>query len=251
MTEFEKFAKNHLSISSLTLDYHQKELDSISETKGSLTPAIIEERQLNVISMSVFDRLMMDRIIWCAGPVNDRMSTIVQAQLLFLSQQDSKKTITLHVDTPGGSVKSGLSIVDVMNYIPNDIQTINTGMAASMGSILLGAGTKGMRSSLPFSRVMIHQVSSGAQGHVADNRINHMESEKYNYVLFNMLADFSGKSFDEVLSVANRDKWFSAEEILKFGLIDEVLYPESGDIKSMDKYLVGFDKYYQKLLKNS
>lgn len=106
-----------------------------------------------------------------------------------------------------------------------------------------------MRSSLPFSRVMIHQVSSGAQGHVADNRISHMESEKYNYVLFNMLADFSGKSFDEVMCVANRDKWFSAEEILKFGLIDEVLYPTGKDIKSMDKYLKGFDKYYQGLIK--
>lgn len=250
MTEFEKYAVKHLGIGSLTLDYHQKQQESISETKSSLTPAIIEERQLNVISMSVFDRLMVDRIIWCAGPVDDRMSTIVQAQLLFLSQQDPKKTITLHVDTPGGSVSSGLSIVDVMNYIPNGIQTINTGMAASMGSILLGAGTKGMRSSLPFSRVMIHQVSSGTRGHVADNRINHLESEKYNYVLFNMLAEFSGKSFDEVLSEANRDKWFNAEEILKFGLIDEILYPKDKDKKGMSKYLKGFDKYYEKLVKN-
>jgi ATP-dependent Clp protease protease subunit len=143
---------------------------------------------------------------------------------------------------------SGLAMVDLMNYVPNNIQTINTGLAASMGSVLLGAGTKGMRSALPFSRTMIHQVSSGASGHVADNRISHIESEKYNYVLFNMLADFSDNSFDEVMAIANRDKWFNAEEIKKFGLVDEVIYPE-GNKKGMDKYLEGFDKYYDKLLK--
>jgi ATP-dependent Clp protease protease subunit len=137
-----------------------------------------------------------------------------------------------------------------MNYIPNPIQTINTGMAASMGSVLLGAGTKGMRSSLPFSRVMIHQVSSGTKGHVADNRINHIESEKYNYVLFKMLAEYTNKSFDDVINVANRDKWFSAEEILSFGLIDEILYPKGKDSKGMDTYLKGFNEYYNKIIKD-
>lgn len=249
MTEFDKYAVKHMGIGSHTLHDYQKSQELMFETSNSITPNIVEERQMNIALLSVFDRLMADRIIWCAGPVNERMAITVQAQLLFLSQQDPKKTITLHVDTPGGSVANGLSIVDVMNYIPNPIQTINTGMAASMGSVLLGAGTKGMRSSLPFSRVMIHQVSSGTRGHVADNRINHLESEKYNYVLFNMLSEFCGKTFDEVISSANRDKWFNAEEILKFGLIDEVLYPNGKSVKGMDKYLVGFDKYYQKLIK--
>ena len=138
--------------------------------------------------MSVFDRLMMDRIIWCAGPVNDRMSIVVQAQLLFLSQQDPKKTITMHIDSPGGSVKSGLSMVDVMNYIDAPIQTINTGMAASMGSVLLGAGTKGMRSSLRFSKTMLHQSSGGAGGNIQDARITMAEWEKTNKLLFELLG---------------------------------------------------------------
>jgi ATP-dependent Clp protease protease subunit len=247
--EFNNFSVKHLGVNDELLHSYQSFQSSIPYVTNSVTPNVVEERQLNVAMLSVFDRLMMDRIIWCAGPVNDRMAIVVQAQLLFLSQQDPKKTITLHVDTPGGSVSSGLSIIDVMNYIPNPIQTINTGMAASMGSVLLGAGTKGMRSSLPFSRVMIHQVSSGTRGHVADNRINHLESEKYNYVLFNMLAEYCGKSFDEVISTAHRDKWFNAEEILKFGLIDEVLYSDNKVKNGMDKYLTGFDKYYQKIIK--
>ena len=250
MRDFDNYLVKHMCISSQTVHDYQNFQSSINGITSSVTPNIIEERPLNMAILSVFDRLMMDRIIWCAGPVDNRMSLIVQGQLLYLSQQDPKKAITLHVDTPGGSVSSGLSIIDVMNYIPNSIQTINTGMAASMGSVLLGAGTKGMRSSLPFSRVMIHQVSSGTRGHVADNRISHIESEKYNYVLFNMLAEFSGKSFDEVISIANRDKWFNAEEILKFGLIDEVLYPEGKVKNGMSKYLTGFDKHYQKLIKD-
>ena len=249
--EFENYCLKHLGIGSLEMDNWKKNQESLYSdvVTNSVTPNIIEERKMNVAIMDVFSRLMMDRIIWVAGPVDDRMSIIVQAQLMFLSQMDPKRNITMHIDTPGGSVLNGLSIVDVMNYIPNNIQTINTGMAASMGSILLGAGTKGMRSSLPFSKVMIHQVSSGARGHVADNRISHMESEKYNYVLFNMLADFSGKPFDEVMEVANRDKWFTAEEILKFGLIDEVIYPTDREVKGLDHYLKGFDKYYQKIMK--
>lgn len=248
MTEFEKFAIKSEGISSNTLHGYQTFMSQLPIVESSLTPAVVEERQLNAVVMSVFDRLMVDRILWVSGPVNDRMSTIVQAQLLFLSQQDPKKIITLHVDTPGGSVSSGLSIIDVMNYVPNPIRTINTGMAASMGSVLLGAGTKGMRSSLPFSRVMIHQVSSGSRGHVADNRINHIESEKYNYVLFKMLSEYCGKTFDEVISTAHRDKWFNAEEILKFGLIDEVLYSDDKVKNGMDKYLIGFDKYYEKII---
>lgn len=248
MTEFEKFAIKDQNIGSNTLHDYETFMSRIPMIENSMTPAVIEERQMNMTVISVFDRLMVDRILWVAGPVNERMSTIVQAQLLFLEQQNPKKSITMHIDTGGGSVSNGLSIVDVMNYVSSPIQTINTGMAASMGSVLLGAGTKGMRSSLPFSRVMIHQVSSGSRGHVADNRINHLESEKYNYVLFNMLAEFCGKTFEEVLNVANRDKWFNAEEILKFGLIDEVLYPKNRTVKGMGNYLEGFDEYFKKIV---
>ena len=229
--------------------------DGISSLKvdnyfNALTPYILEEREMRVTQMDVFSRLMRDRIIWVAGVVNDNMSTVVQAQLMYLDQNDSRD-ITMHVDSPGGSVKSGLSMVDVMRYIKCDVATVNTGMAASMGSILLSSGTKGKRSSLNFSKVMIHQVSSGAQGHVADNRISHMESEKYNYILFKMLAENSGKPFQEVLESARRDKWLNSQEALDFGLIDEVIITDKST--SITGLLEGFDDYYQKehsLLRN-
>jgi ATP-dependent Clp protease protease subunit len=222
--------------------------DGISSLKvdnyfNALTPYILEEREMRVTQMDVFSRLMRDRIIWVAGVVNDNMSTVVQAQLMYLDQNDSRD-ITMHVDSPGGSVKSGLSMVDVMRYIKCDVATVNTGMAASMGSILLSSGTKGKRSSLNFSKVMIHQVSSGAQGHVADNRISHMESEKYNYILFKMLAENSGKPFQEVLESARRDKWLNSQEALDFGLIDEVIITDKST--SITGLLEGFDDYYQK-----
>lgn len=222
--------------------------DGISSLKvdnyfNALTPYILEEREMRVTQMDVFSRLMRDRIIWVAGVVNDNMSTVVQAQLMYLDQNDSRD-ITMHVDSPGGSVKSGLSMVDVMRYIKCDVATVNTGMAASMGSILLSSGTKGKRSSLNFSKVMIHQVSSGAQGHVADNRISHMESEKYNYILFKMLAENSGKPFQDVLESARRDKWLNSQEALDFGLIDEVIITDKST--SITGLLEGFDDYYQK-----
>jgi len=166
--EFEKYSLSE-GISSLSLDYYKKQIES------SMTPMILEERELRVTQMTVFDRLMMDRILWVAGPVNDRMSTVVQAQLMFLSSFDAKKDITMHIDSPGGSVKSGLSIVDVMQYIKPDIITVNTGMAASMGSVLLGAGTKGKRSSLRFSKVMLHQSSGGFRGNIQDAEVDWKE----------------------------------------------------------------------------
>jgi ATP-dependent Clp protease protease subunit len=172
--------------------------------------------------MSVFDRLMMERIIWCAGPVNDRMSTIVQAQLMFLNSI-GKDDITMHIDSPGGSVKSGLSIIDVMDYIGCDIRTINTGMAASMGSILLGAGTKGKRSSLRFSRVMLHQSSGGADGNIQDARISMVEWEKTNKILFELLGGYCGKTADVVMKDSARDLWLSSDEALEYGIIDEII----------------------------
>jgi ATP-dependent Clp protease protease subunit len=152
-----------------------------------------------------------------------------------------KRDITMHIDSPGGSVKSGLSMIDVMNYINSDIQTINTGMAASMGSVLLSSGTKGKRSSLLNSRVMTHQVSHGMQGNIQDTTISHIEGHKYNYILFNILAQNCGKTFEEMIESSRRDKWFNSHEALQFGLIDEVI----GD-NSMDKMLVGFDDYYNR-----
>lgn len=223
MTEFDKYAVKHMGIGSHTLHNYQNFQSIIPNVTDSVTPTIIEERQLNVAAMSVFDRLMMDRIIWCAGPVNDRMSIVVQAQLLFLSQQDPKKTITMHIDSPGGSVKSGLSMVDVMNYIDAPIQTINTGMAASMGSVLLGAGTKGMRSSLRFSKTMLHQSSGGAGGNIQDARITMAEWEKTNKLLFELLGEYCGKKPSQVEKDAQRDLWLSADEALSYGIIDEVI----------------------------
>jgi|TARA_R110000782_G_scaffold21299_1_gene57312 ATP-dependent Clp protease protease subunit len=202
--------------------YNPTVLSTFQGANASLTPYILEEREMRVTQMDIFSRLMMDRIIWLAGPVNDRMSTVVQAQLMFLDNLEVKD-ITLHVDTPGGSVKSGLSIVDVMNYIKSDIITVNTGMAASMGSILLGAGTKGKRYSLPNSRVMLHQVSSGASGNIQDIRRSMAESEKYNTKLFTLLGEYTNKTAETVLEDANRDLWLDAEEALAYGIIDAVI----------------------------
>ena len=214
--EFEKFSISE-GISSLTLDYHKKQIE------GSMTPMILEERELRVTQMTVFDRLMMDRILWVAGPVNDRMSTIVQAQLMFLASVDPKKDITMHIDSPGGSVKSGLSIVDVMQYIKPDIITVNTGMAASMGSVLLGAGTKGKRSSLRFSKVMLHQSSGGFRGNIQDAEVDWKEWQEVNQILFELLGEFCGKDPETVKKDATRDFWLSSSEAVEYGIIDEVI----------------------------
>ncbi len=230
--DFKKFALSE-GISSLSLDYHV----------NAMTPYILEEREMRVTQMDIFSRLMRDRILWVAGVVNEQMCNIVQAQLMYLDSVE-KKDITLHINSPGGSVLHGLGMVDVMRYINSDVATINTGMAASMGSILLSSGTKGKRASLNFSKVMIHQVSSGSSGHVEDNRISQMESEKYNYVLFKMLAENSGKSFDEVLESARRDKWLNSQEALDFGFIDEIIITEKST--PISTYLDGFDEYYTK-----
>jgi ATP-dependent Clp protease, protease subunit len=221
-SEFKDYAIKHMGISSLDFYYWEQLQDSLYGPRASLTPMILEEREMRVTQMSVFDRLMMDRIIWLAGPVNDRMSTVVQAQLMFLDNLDSKD-ITLHIDSPGGSVKSGLSIVDVMDYISSDVITINTGMAASMGSILLGAGTKGKRHSLRFSKVMLHQVSTGVSGNLQDVRISIAEGEKYNNILFGLLGEYTNKKQTQVLKDATRDLWLTSEQALDYGIIDNII----------------------------
>jgi ATP-dependent Clp protease protease subunit len=220
--EFKDYAIKHMGVSGCQFQAWEDVQNRIYGPTASLTPYIIEERQMNVTQMDIFSRLMMDRIIWLAGPVNDRMSTVVQAQLMFMDNLEVGD-ITMHVDSPGGSVKSGLSIVDVMNYISSDIVTINTGMAASMGSILLGNGTKGKRFSLPNSRVMLHQVSTGAQGTMADIEISIAEGRKYNDTLFRMLGEFTDKDPEQVKLDANRDLWLNAEESKIYGIVDNII----------------------------
>lgn len=212
---FGLYAKD-FGISSLNLDYHMKRIEN------SMTPYVLEERQMNVTQIDVFSRLMLERIIWVAGEVNDNMSTVVQAQLMFLDSLDNND-ITMHIDSPGGSVKSGLSMVDVMDYIKSDIRTINTGMAASMGSVLLGAGTKGKRGSLRFSRTMLHQSSGGFRGNIQDAKIDMIEWEKLNNTLFELLGDYCGKTPETVKNDASRDLWLSSDDALAYGIIDEIV----------------------------
>jgi ATP-dependent Clp protease protease subunit len=224
-SEFKKYAADHMGISGLQFHYWEQLQNTIygsTQVSSSLTPYILEEREMRVTQMDIFSRLMMDRILWVAGPVNDQMSAVVQAQLMFLDNLEVKD-ITMHIDSPGGSVKSGLSMVDVMNYIESDVLTINTGMAASMGSILLGSGEKGKRFSLPNSKVMLHQVSAGAQGHVEDMKISLEQAIKYNDQLFGMLAKYCDKTKAQVLKDCNRDNWLDAEEALKYGIIDGII----------------------------
>ena len=234
--DFRKFANSN-GIQSTTLD----------SIEASLTPYILEEREMRATQIDIFSRLMRDRILWVSGVVDQRMSDVVQAQLLYLDQAE-KKDINMYINSPGGSVMNGLGIYDVMNYISSDIATMNLGMCASMGSILVSSGTKGKRSSLVHSKVMTHQVSHGSQGNIQDTRINQMEAEKYNYILFQILADNCEKSFDEVLEFSRRDKWYNSKEALDFGLIDEVIVPENH--KTIDQRLLGFEDYYKKEVLN-
>jgi ATP-dependent Clp protease protease subunit len=214
--EFQNFYVKHLGKGSIDMHYFENHI------QNSMTPYILEERELRATQIDIFSRLMRDRLLWVSGPVNDRMSTIVQAQLMFLDSTDSLD-ITMHIDSPGGSVKSGLSMVDVMNYISCDISTVNTGMAASMGSVLLGAGKKGKRKSLKFSKTMLHQSSGGAVGNIQDAEITMKEWIKTNDILFELLGEYCGKSSEQVKLDASRDLWLDSEEALNYGIIDEIV----------------------------
>ena len=213
--DFKLFAKDK-GVSGLDLHYYNQLIE------GSMTPYVIEERQLNVTQLDVFSRLMMERIIWVSGEVNDYMSTIVQAQLMFLDSLNYND-ITMHIDSPGGSVKSGLSMIDVMDYINSDIRTVNTGIAASMGSVLLGAGTKGKRCSLRFSRTMLHQSSGGFHGTILDAKIDMIEWDKLNNILFDLLGEYCDKTSDQVKEDATRDFWLNSKDALNYGIIDEII----------------------------
>jgi ATP-dependent Clp protease protease subunit len=214
--EFQSYYTKHLGKGSLDLHNYGNQIES------SMTPYILEEREMRATQIDIFSRLMRDRILWVAGPVDDRMSTIVQAQLMFLDNTD-KADIIMHIDSPGGSVKSGLSMVDVMNYIGCDIRTVNTGMAASMGSVLLGAGTKGKRSSLRFSRTMLHQSSGGFRGNIQDAEIDMKEWSKINKTLFDLLGGYCNKPAKQVMKDASRDLWLDSQEALDYGIIDEIV----------------------------
>ena len=215
--DFQKYATKHRGINSLVLDKYT------SITNSYISPTIIEERQLNVASMDVFSRLMMDRIIFLGVPIDDYVANIIQAQLLYLDSVDSTKDISIYFNTPGGSVHSGLGIYDTMQFISSDIQTICTGMAASMGAVLLTAGTKGKRSALKHSRVMIHQPMGGAQGQATDIEITAREILKLKKELYEILAEHTGNSYKKVEKDADRDYCMTAEEAKKYGMIDEVL----------------------------
>ncbi len=212
-TEFEKYATGHHRINSLYLNDYAK----------NLTPYIIEERQMNVAQMDVFSRLMMDRIIFLGTGIDDQVANIIQAQLLFLESVDPKKDIQIYLNSPGGSVYAGLGIYDTMQYISPNVATICTGIAASMGAVLLCAGEKGRRTALKHSRVMIHQPLGGAQGQASDIEITAREIIKLKKELFEIIADHSGQDYDKVVEESDRDFWMTAEEALKYGMIDEVL----------------------------
>ena len=215
--EFRKYAVKHQGISSSTVD------SFTSMMNNYISPTIIEERQMNVASMDVFSRLMMDRIIFLGVPINDYVANIIQAQLLFLESVDAKKDIQIYLNSPGGGVYAGLGIYDTMQYIAPDVATICTGMAASMGAVLLCAGAEGKRTALKHSRVMIHQPLGGAQGQASDIEITAREIQKLKNELYTIISDHSGKSYDEVWKDGDRDYWMTSSEAKEYGMIDEVL----------------------------
>ncbi len=222
--EFRKYAVKHHRIGSQHVDGYIARANQQMPT--NLTPYIIEERQLNVAQMDVFSRLMMDRIIFLGDAINDQVANIVQAQLLFLQSTDAQRDIQIYINSPGGSVYAGLGIYDTMQYISPDVATICTGMAASMGAVLLVAGAKGKRAALRHARVMIHQPSGGAQGVASDMEINLREMLKLKEELYTIIADHSGQSYDWVEKSSDRDYWMRAAEAKEFGMIDEVLLPK-------------------------
>lgn len=215
--DFRKFATGHCGINSMVYD------DVVKSQAGYLNPYILEERQLNVTQLDVFSRLMMDRIIFLGTEVNDYTANVLQAQMLYLDSVDNAKDISIYINSPGGSVSAGLGIYDTMQFITSDVQTICTGMAASMAAVLLVAGAKGKRSALPHSRVMIHQPMGGAQGQASDIEITAREIQKLKKELYTIIADHSGQDFDKVWADSDRDYWMTAEEAREYGMIDQVL----------------------------
>jgi ATP-dependent Clp protease protease subunit len=217
LDDFGKFARSKRGVSSLGLHKYASVYGSY------ISPTIIEERQLNVASMDVFSRLMMDRIIFLGLPIDDYVANIIQAQLLYLDSSDPGKDISIYFNTPGGSVNAGLGIYDTMQFISADIATICTGMAASMGAVLLTAGTKGKRSALKHSRIMIHQPMGGAEGVASDIEITVREIVKLKKELYEIIAFHSGNPIEKVEKDSDRDYWMTSQEAKDYGMIDEIL----------------------------
>jgi ATP-dependent Clp protease protease subunit len=217
INDFKKFAIHNAHINSMVLD------DVIKSQSGYLNPYILEERQLNVTQLDVFSRLMMDRIIFLGTDINDYTANTLEAQLLYLDSIDNGKDISIYINSPGGSVSAGLGIYDTMQFITSDVQTLCTGMAASMAAVLLVAGKEGKRSALPHSRVMIHQPMGGAQGQASDIEITAREIQKYKKELYSIIAEHSHQPYEKVWADSDRDYWMTAEEAREYGMIDQVM----------------------------
>ena len=215
--EFRDYAVKHRGISSLTLDRYN------SMYSNYISPTIIEERQMNVAQMDVFSRLMMDRIIFLGVPIDDYVANIIQAQLLFLESNDPSRDIQIYLNTPGGSVYAGLGIYDTMQYIKPDVATICTGMAASMGAVILCAGQEGKRTALTHSRILIHQPMGGASGQASDIEITAREIQKLKKELYEIIAKHSKQTYKKIWADSDRDYWMTAKEAKEYGMIDEVL----------------------------
>ena len=222
--EFMKYATKHLGMSSMHLEKYAEKASPVSVPNiQGFTPNVIEERQMNIVGLDVFSRLMMDRIIFMGVPVNDYVANVIQAQMLFLESTDPKRDIQMFINSPGGSVIAGLGIYDTMQYVSPDVGTICTGMAASMGAVLLAAGTKGKRICLYHSRVMIHQPLGGMQGQVSDMEISYRLIKDMQKQLYDILAHHTGQDYDKIEKDCDRDNWMKADEAKEYGLIDEVL----------------------------
>ena len=217
INDFQKYATKHLGVNSMVLD------DVMKAQAGYLNPYILEERQLNVTQLDVFSRLMMDRIIFLGTEVNDYTANVLQAQMLYLDSVDSGKDISIYINSPGGSVYAGLGIYDTMQFINSDVQTICTGMAASMAAVLLVAGKEGKRSALPHSRIMIHQPMGGAQGQASDIEITAREIQKLKKELYTIISEHSGQPIEKIYADGDRDFWMTSQEALEYGMIDEIL----------------------------
>lgn len=225
-SEFYKYATKHMGMSGMHLE---KYMHATVPNINAFTPQVIEERQLNVVGMDVFSRLMMDRIIFMGVPVNDYVANVIQAQLLFLESTDPKRDIQMFINSPGGSVIAGLGIYDTMQYVSPDIGTICTGLAASFGAVLLTAGTKGKRTCLPHARVMIHQPSGGMQGQFTDMEITYNLVKEMKQQLYEIIARHTGQEYDRIEEDCERDHWMKAEEAKAYGLVDEVLQRDKGE----------------------
>ncbi len=219
--EFKKYATRHLGMSSMHLENYMNNVTV--PNINDFTPTVIEERQMNVVGMDVFSRLMMDRIIFMGVPVNDYVANVIQAQLLFLESSDPKRDIQMFINSPGGSVIAGLGIYDTMQYVAPDVSTICTGLAASMGAVLLTAGMKGKRTCLKHARVMIHQPLGGMQGQVSDMEISYKLIKEMQKELYDILSHHTGQSYEQIEKDCDRDNWMKAVDAKEYGLIDEVL----------------------------